>query len=55
MNSRVSYHHTLDHILEERRSNRVFRVVKPEKWSGHKQLIDYLDDLYNTEKSAETK
>lgn len=33
----------------------MFGLGHPEHWSGCKQLIDFLDDLFNLEKSASVK
>mgnify|MGYP007130456848 CR=1 FL=1 len=43
------------HVREQRAGNRVFGMREAERWSGHKQLIDFLDELFNAEKSASTK
>lgn len=42
-------------VREHRALNKVFGLRKPEHWSGAKQLIDFLDDLFSEERSAEAK
>ena len=43
------------YVREQRAGNRVFGLREAERWSGHKQLIDFLDELFNAEKPASTK
>ena len=43
------------YVREQRASNQVFGLREAERWSGHKQLIDFLDELFNAEKAASTK
>ena len=44
-----------EYIQGQRSLNKVFGLTKPERWSGCKQLIDFLGDLFNNERSASTK
>ena len=37
---------TAEHVREERATNKVFGLTDAERWSGAKQLIDFLDDLF---------
>ena len=46
---------TVEHVKDQRASNRVFGLTKPERWSGCKQLIDFLDDLFNEARSTSAK
>ena len=55
MNGTISPHHTAHFVREERRANRVFGLVSPERWSGNKTLIDFLDDLYSLSRPVEQK
>jgi len=43
------------YVREQRASNRVFGLRDAERWSGHKQLVDFLDELFNAEKPASAK
>ena len=45
----------LDYINRQRQRNRVFGLSKAELWSGSKQLIDFLDELFNTDRSARSR
>jgi hypothetical protein len=42
-------------VQEQRRNKRVFGLNNAEYWSGSKQLIDFLDELFCQEKTAMTK
>ena len=42
-------------IRAERANNRVFGIQRAEEWSGCDQLVDFLDDLLNMEKSSKAK
>ncbi|KAF2194731.1 hypothetical protein K469DRAFT_706215 [Zopfia rhizophila CBS 207.26] len=42
-------------IKNQRAANKVFGLSKPERWSGCKQLVDFLDDLFNDKRSAPSK
>ncbi|PVH95989.1 hypothetical protein DM02DRAFT_617547 [Periconia macrospinosa] len=46
---------TIDFIRSQREQNKVFSLEKPEKWSGCKILIDFLDDLFNLERLPTVK
>jgi hypothetical protein len=39
-------------VKEQRKNNKVFGLSKAELWSGSKQLIDFLDELFDDERSA---
>lgn len=53
MNGLISSHHTAEFIRGERSANRVFGLIPSERWSGNKDLIDFLDDLYGSRPVAE--
>ena len=42
----------VDFIRQQRAKNRVFGLEDPDRWSGYKDLIDFLEELFNTEKPA---
>ena len=42
----------VDFIRQQRAKNRVFSLKDPNKWSGYKDLIDFLKKLFNTKKLA---
>lgn len=42
-------------VKAQRALNRVFGLTQPERWSGCKQLIDFLDELFNEKRSALAK
>ena len=42
-------------IREQRANSQVFGVEAPERWSGPKQLVDFLDDLLNAGKTPQAK
>lgn len=46
---------TIKFISQQRDQNKVFGLAKAELWSGSKQLIDFLDELFNVNRSAHTK
>ncbi|KAF2727571.1 hypothetical protein EJ04DRAFT_557294 [Polyplosphaeria fusca] len=46
---------TIQYVKEQRALNKVFGINHPEPWSGCKQLIDFLDELFNAEKSTDAK
>ncbi|GME34766.1 hypothetical protein GQ43DRAFT_443825 [Neofusicoccum parvum] len=48
-------HADVGRVRQHRALNKVFGLTEPERWSGAKQLMDFLDDLFNREKCAETK
>ena len=45
----------LDYIDRQRKHNKVFGLSKAELWSGSKQLIDFLDELFNKDRSSQSK
>ena len=45
----------VEFVKEQRAANRVFGLTEPEHWSGSKQLIDFLDELFNEKRSAQSK
>ncbi|KAF2103246.1 kinase-like protein [Rhizodiscina lignyota] len=55
MNGTISPHHTAEFVRQERRANRVFGLINPERWSGNKVLMDFLDDLYSLSRPVEQK
>jgi hypothetical protein len=42
-------------IRDQRKANQVFGLTNAEKWSGSKQLVDFLDDVFNEERSTNSK
>jgi hypothetical protein len=46
---------TSQHVKDERAMNRVFGLSEPGRWSGCKELIDFLDDLFKEDRSASAK
>lgn len=56
MDARDADRHTdVERVRQQRATNKVFGLIKPKPWSGAKQLIDFLDDLFNQGKSADAK
>ncbi|KAF2197900.1 hypothetical protein GQ43DRAFT_443825 [Delitschia confertaspora ATCC 74209] len=51
----VNFERDINFIKEQRAMNKVFGLSEPERWSGCKQLIDFLDDLFNDTRLALTK
>lgn len=45
----------INYIREQRAINKVFGLHNSEHWSGCNQLIDFLDDLFNSKKTAFAK
>ncbi|KAH7033985.1 hypothetical protein B0J12DRAFT_732031 [Macrophomina phaseolina] len=45
----------VEYVREQRALNKVFGLKEPEPWSGAKQLVDFLDELFNHEKSVDAK
>lgn len=39
-----------EEVRQRRATNQVFTLQNGEKWSGRKQLIDFLDDLFCTQR-----
>ncbi|CAI6338159.1 unnamed protein product [Periconia digitata] len=46
---------TIEFIRDQRSRNQVFSLQNPEKWSGCKILIDFLDDIFGLERSCISK
>ncbi|KAF9638817.1 hypothetical protein BFW01_g9714 [Lasiodiplodia theobromae] len=42
-------------VRKQRAANKVFGLRNPEPWSGSKQLVDFLDELFNQDKSVMMK
>lgn len=42
-------------VRQERATNKVFGLRDPERWSGHKQLSDCLDDLFGEQRKVQMK
>jgi hypothetical protein len=42
----------VDFIRQQRAKNRVFSLEDLDKWSRYKDLIDFLEELFNTKKLA---
>lgn len=56
MDAKNARNHTdVDHVRQQRAVNRVFGLTNPERWSGAKALMDFLDDLFNEGKRADSK
>lgn len=45
----------VEFVREQRALNKVFGLKDPEPWSGAKQLVDFLDELFNYKKSIDAK
>jgi hypothetical protein len=41
----------IEFVKEQRALNKVFGLTQPEQWSGCKQLIDFLDELFSDQRS----
>lgn len=37
----------LEFVREQRLKNKVFGLRQPERWSSHKELLDFLDELFS--------
>lgn len=46
---------TAARVRECRASNKVFGLSKPEKWSEHKQLVDFVDDIFSAQRKPDAK
>nr|OQO31363.1 hypothetical protein B0A51_03358 [Rachicladosporium sp. CCFEE 5018] len=46
---------TAAHVREQRTMYKVFGLSAPERWSASKQLIDFIDDLFSTQRSVPVK
>jgi len=42
-------------VKAQRALNKVFGLSKPKRWSGCKQLIDFLDNLFSEDRAATKK
>ncbi|KAF9733725.1 hypothetical protein PMIN06_011965 [Paraphaeosphaeria minitans] len=47
--------HSMDFIVDQRAGNRVFGLTNAEQWSGCKDMVDFLDELFNDKKIASAK
>ncbi|KAL5370998.1 hypothetical protein DPSP01_014547 [Paraphaeosphaeria sporulosa] len=47
--------HSMDFIVDQRAGNRVFGLTNAEQWSGCKDMVDFLDELFNDKKTASAK
>lgn len=41
---------TVTRVRESRASNKVFGLSDPERWSEHKQLVDFVDDIFSSQR-----
>jgi hypothetical protein len=41
---------TVARVRECRASNKVFGLSDPERWSEHKQLVDFVDDIFSAQR-----
>lgn len=46
---------TATRVKECRASNKVFGLSSPEKWSEHKQLVDFVDDIFSAQRKPVVK
>lgn len=46
---------TAESVRVERATNRVFGLKDPERWSGSKQLVDFVDDLFSLQRPPALK
>lgn len=42
-------------VKECRASNKVFGLTDPERWSEHKQLVDFIDDIFSAQRRPAAK
>jgi hypothetical protein len=42
-------------VRQRRKENKVFGLRNAERWSGSKQLIDFLDDIFGEDRPIQTK
>lgn len=42
-------------VRECRASNKVFGLSDPERWSEHKQLVDFIDDIFSVQRQPAAK
>lgn len=50
-----SIDHTATRVRECRASNQVFGLKEPERWSEHKQLVDFIDDIFSPQRRSTAK
>lgn len=48
-------HLSIEQVRRQRATNRVFGLTDSEQWSGHKQLIDFVDDLFSIQRKWQAK
>ncbi|KAL9084625.1 MAG: hypothetical protein Q9165_007980 [Trypethelium subeluteriae] len=53
--SKAPQHRTIASVREQRTLNKVFGLNEPARWSGAKQLIDFIEELIDPDKSARHK
>lgn len=46
---------TVARVRECRASNKVFGLSDPERWSEHKQLVDFVDDIFSAQRRHVSK
>lgn len=46
---------TVARVRECRASNKVFGLSDPERWSEHKQLVDFVDDIFSAQRKHVVK
>jgi hypothetical protein len=46
---------TATRVRECRASNKVFGLKDPERWSEHKRLVDFIDDLFSIQRRPAAK
>lgn len=51
----ASAHLTAVRVREYRASNKVFGLEDSERWSEHKQLVDFIDDLFSAQRRPTAK
>lgn len=48
-------HLSIEEVRQQRATNKVFGLTDCERWSGHKQLVDFVDDLFSTRRKWQAK
>ena len=46
---------TAQQVRDERATNKVFGLANAEQWSGYKQLVDFLDDIFTGSRMPQVK
>ena len=46
---------TIADVREQRTQNKVFGLTDPDRWSGAKQLVDFIEELINADKPVQHK